>query len=67
MTGEESYTVWIMVEDDDGIGGEGRTYWAVDHFSSKDEAIEHAEEMAAAEYDRTGVEPYRLEEHEVRP
>ena len=62
MFGDESYTVWIMVEDDDAQGGEGRTYWSVDHYHSKEEAIEHAEAMAAAEYERTGNEPVRLED-----
>lgn len=59
---EESFTVWIMVEDDNGMDDEGRTFWVVDHYHSKDEAIAHAETMAEAEYRRTGVEPQRLED-----
>lgn len=57
-----TYTVWIMVEDDDAQAGEGRTYWSVDHHPTKDEAIEHAQDIANVEYSRTGVEPSRLDD-----
>lgn len=52
-----TYTVWILVEDDDAPVGKGRTYWSVDHFDTKRDAVDHAKEMADAEYERTGNEP----------
>ena len=55
-----TYTVWIKVENDDEVPID-EAWWSVDHFASREEAIEHANEIAAQEYARTGVEPQRLD------
>jgi hypothetical protein len=57
-----SYTVWIAIEDEDAKPFEGFTWWSVDHFDTMEEAIAHAEQMAVQEYNRTGVEPQRLDQ-----
>lgn len=54
-----TYTVWIVVEDEDS----GDTsWWSVDHHPTRAEAEENALAIAEAEYNRTGVEPQRLDD-----
>ncbi len=55
----ESYTVYVVVESESD--GE-KTWFVLDHFESKEDAIEHANVICGAEYDRTGVEPVRLDD-----
>lgn len=57
-----SHTLWIMVEDDDGQGGEGRTYWSVDHYDDEEDAILAAERLAEVVYEQTGYKPERLDD-----
>jgi hypothetical protein len=56
-----SYTVWIKVESDEDADGWAK-WWSVDHFASRREAIEHAEDMCAQHYSRTGVEPQAMDD-----
>ena len=56
-----TYTLWIMVEDDDGQGGEGRKYWSVDHYEDEVDAVEAAERLADVIYHQTGYRPEQLE------
>lgn len=57
-----THTLWIMVEDDDGRGGEGRTYWSVDQYEDKEDAILAAERLADVVLDQTGYRPERLDD-----
>ena len=57
-----SYAVWIVVENEDT--GEMR-WWSIDHHHTAAEAIEHAEDMGAQEYARTGLEPQALDYDET--
>lgn len=62
-----TYTVWIKVENDGGQPGDNdEAWWSVDHFPTRKEAMEHADEIAAQEYARTGIEPQQLEDEYVK-
>ena len=57
-----SYTVWIMVENDDDLVGEMPNYWSVASYEEHADALAHAEVMAKAEEERTGQAPERLDD-----
>lgn len=55
----DSYTLYVVVERE----ADGKTTWFVlDHFESEEDAIEHANVVCGSEYDRTGIEPVRLDD-----
>jgi hypothetical protein len=57
-----TYSVWVKVENDDGQPGDpDEVWWVADHHPTRSGAIEHAELILQAEYERTGVEPVRLD------
>jgi len=52
------YTVFVVLENDLGE----RRWWVLDHHDLIEDAWEHATEVGAQEYARTGIEPVLLDE-----